>query len=267
MPPELDGTRCLLTAASKGLGRAAAEALVAGGATVVITSRSETNLAAARESICNVTGVEKGRVQTTVCDLADEDGIVTAVETAVELLGGLDVLVTNHGGPSVQPIAETSVSEFDAVYERVLRSTFLTLKTALPHLTADDGGSIVNIVSATAAEPKAGDVFQASLRPGIYGLSKSLANEYGPDGVRVNCVRPRGIMTDRLVEKIEYLAEKEGVSVAEAEAMRSAELPVRRLGEPGELGDAVAFLASDESSYITGETLALDGGWSRGAFP
>jgi len=149
----------------------------------------------------------------------------------------------------------------------VLRSTFLTLKTALPHLTADDGGSIVNIVSATAAEPKAGDVFQASLRPGIYGLSKSLANEYGPDGVRVNCVRPRGIMTDRLVEKIEYLAEKEGVSVAEAEAMRSAELPVRRLGEPGELGDAVAFLASDESSYITGETLALDGGWSRGAFP
>ncbi len=95
--------------------------------------------------------------------------------------------------------------------------------------------TIANIVSATAPEPKAGDVSQAALRPGIYGISKSLANEYGPEGVRVNCVCPRGITTERLAEKIDYLAETEGVSY-------------------------------EEAAYITGETIALDGGWSRGAF-
>lgn len=266
MAPNLDETHCLLTAASKGLGRAAASALVDAGARVTIASRSAENLTAAREAILEETDAGADAVRTQVCDLRSPEEITQLVDDTVAAFGGLDVLVTNHGGPPVQSIADTTAEEFDETYELVLRSTFATLRAALPAL-ADGGGSIVNIVSATAAEPKAGDVFQAALRPGIYGLSKSLANEYGPEGIRVNCVCPRGITTERLTEKIDYLAETEGVSHAEAEAMRAAELPLRRLGRPEELGAAVAFLASDEASYITGETIALDGGWSRGAFP
>ena len=265
MTPDLDDTHCVLTAASKGLGRAAASALVEAGARVTIASRSLENLTAARETILEETDAVPDAVRTQVCDLRSLEDIQQLVDDTVAEFGGLDVLVTNHGGPPVQSIADTTVEEFDATYERVLRSTFAMLRAALPALV-DGGGSIVNIVSATAPEPKAGDVFQAALRPGIYGLSKSLANEYGPEGVRVNCVCPRGIITERLAKKIDYLAETAEVSHEEAEAMRAAELPLRQLGHPKELGAAVAFLASDEASYITGETIALDGGWSRGAF-
>lgn len=119
----------------------------------------------------------------------------------------------------------------------------------------------MNIASTTAAEPTAGDVLQAAFRPVIYALSKSLAEEYGPQGIRVNCVCPRGIVTDRLEDKIELLGDRESISVGEARKRRTDELPVRKLGDPPSFGRAVAFLASPAADFITGETLALDGGW------
>jgi len=264
----LTDKRTLLFAASKGLGRAAATELAREGAKVAIASRDSGNLADAKEHIVDAAALEDDAVRTYACDLADPDDIRETVAAAADEFRGLDVLVTNHGGPPVQPIDETDVETLDRTYELVLRSTVVALQAALPSLVESDGeASVVNVVSATAAEPNAGDVLQAAFRPGIYALSKSLAEEYGPRGVRVNCVCPRGIVTDRLEDKIELLADREDISVEAARERRAEELPVRKLGDPPSFGRAVAFLASPAADYVTGETLALDGGWLDGMSP
>lgn len=268
MDLELTDRRALLFAASKGLGRAAAVELARNGAEVAISSRDPDNLAAARDHVVDEAGVDRDRVHTLECDLADPSDIETTVSAAVDVMGGLDVLVTNHGGPPVQSIEDTDVETLDRTYELVLRSTILVLKHALPELVRGPAdAAVVNVVSATAAEPLPEDVLQAAFRPGIYALSKSLAEEYGPRGVRVNAVCPRGIVTDRLEDKIQLLAEREDISVDAARERRAEELPIRRLGEPPSFGRAVAFLASPAADYVTGETLALDGGWLDGMSP
>ncbi|KTG07750.1 hypothetical protein AUR64_02610 [Haloprofundus marisrubri] len=268
MELELTGKRALLFAASKGLGRAAATELAREGAQVAIASRGAENLADAKAHIVEETGVDEDDVRTYACDLAEPEDIRETVNAAATEFGGLDVLVTNHGGPPVQPIAETDVETLDRTYELVVRSTVVALKSALPHLVeGDEEASVVNVISATAAEPLPGDVLQAAFRPGIYALSKSLAEEYGPQGVRVNCACPRGIVTDRLEDKIELLADREEISVEAARERRAEELPIRKLGETESFGRAVVFLASPAADFVTGETLALDGGWLDGMSP
>jgi 3-oxoacyl-[acyl-carrier protein] reductase len=268
MDLELKDQRALLFAASKGLGRAAATELSRNGAEVTISSRDPDNLTAAKDHIVGEGGVEPDRVHTLECDLAEPADIEATVSAAVDAMDGLDVLVTNHGGPPVQSIADTSLETLDRTYEQVLRSTILALKHALPELVRGPAdAAVVNIVSATAAEPMPEDVLQAAFRPGIYALSKSLAEEYGPKGVRVNAVCPRGIVTDRLEDKIELLAKREDISIDAARERRAEELPIRRLGEPPSFGRAVAFLASPTADFVTGETLALDGGWLDGMSP
>ena len=261
---DLVGDRALVTAGSKGLGLASAIELAAHDVQVAILSRDPDNLAAAADTIQDEAGVDSSAVITAQADLGDVAATQSALNDSIDALGGLDILVTNHGGPPVQPIAETDVDTFDAAYESVLRGTFLTLKTALPALE-DGGGSIVNVVSASVREPLPGDVLQNFLRPGIYAVSKALAREYGPD-VRVNCVCPRGILTDRIEYKLELKAENEGISREEAIARRTDELAVDELGDPADFAKAVAFLASTDAAYITGSFLPIDGGWSRGAF-
>lgn len=258
------GSSAIVMAGSKGLGLASARELANQGASVGIVSRSPDNLEAARETIRSTTDATADDILVASADLHDPEATRSAVEGLVEGLGGLDVLVTNHGGPSVQSIEETTVEELDEAYAGVLRGTFVTLQTALPALE-DGGGSIVNVVSASVREPLPGDVLQNMLRPGIYSLSKALSREYGPE-VRVNCLCPRGILTERIEYKIDVLAEREGISTEEAHRRRTEELAVDSLGDPEEFGEAVSFLASPAASYVTGAFLPIDGGWSRGAF-
>ncbi|GAB6879713.1 3-oxoacyl-ACP reductase FabG [Halorubrum gandharaense] len=265
MELELDGKRALVTAASKGLGYACAERLADEGADVTLCSRSADRLADARARLLDATDADPETVHTRTLDLAADEELVEALETAIEEAGGLDVLVTNHGGPPVQPLTETTTAKLDETYRSVLRSTALTLRTCLPHLADSNGGSVVNVVSATAREPFGGDVMQAAFRPGIYALSRSLAHEWGPD-VRLNCACPRGIVTDRLADKIQLLADEEDVSFEEARRLRAAELDVDDLGDPDDFATAVAFLASPAARYITGEAIDVDGGWHRSAF-
>lgn len=154
------------------------------------------------------------------------------------------------------------MSEFDETYETALRSTITVVKSVLPHLR-DGGGSITNIVSASAREAPKNHILSNTFRPSIYGFSKGLSREYGSDGVRVNCVAPRGIKTDRLDYKIDVLSDEEDISVREAKERRSEELPLDRLGSPSEFGKAVAFIASDAASFTTGSVFEVDGGWTR----
>lgn len=265
MDLDLAGKSALVMAGSKGLGRAVATQLVSEGATVIVTSSSRDNLEEAVRSIRSDTDCDPDRIDYRVCDLSQPDSIETGITGAIDDLGGLDILITNHGGPQTKPFSETTLDDFDKTYQGVLRSTIQACQIALPHLQ-DGGGSITNLVAASALEPNVSGSVANVIRPGIYGLSKTLANEYGPEGVRVNCVSPRGIFTDRIEYKIDVLADEEGISVEEAEQRREDAVPLSRLGSPEEFARAVTFIASPTAGFTTGAILHVDGGWSQGAF-
>ncbi|XVH33446.1 SDR family oxidoreductase (plasmid) [Haloferacaceae archaeon DSL9] len=258
----LEGRRVFVAAASKGLGRGAAEQFIAEGANVAIASRSRENLDIAREEILDATGREESALLTVELDLTDCDAIERQVPEAIEELGGLDVLVTNHGGPENTAFDETSLAAFDSGYNDVLRSTITLCKTALPALQKS-GGAITHLVAASAREPTPYGTLGNVFRPGIYGLSKVLANEQGEHGIRSNCVAPRGVLSDRIESKIAARAECEGLTEAEVRELRVEELPVTEMGTTEEFGKAVSFVSSPAASYVTGSVIPVDGGWSR----
>lgn len=261
----LEGQKSLVLAASDGLGHAVASELVAEGSNVIVTSSDIGNLEDAVAEIRDGTDATSGPIDFRRCDLDDPESIEEGVEGAIDDLGGLDVLVTNHGGPLSKPFSDLSIDDVDATYRSVLRSTVQTCQLALPTLR-DGGGSITNLVAASTLEPNVSGAAANIVRPGIYGLSKTLANEFGDDGVRVNCVAPRGVYTDRIGYKIDLLAETEGISIEEATERREEELPLARLGSPEEFARAVTFLASPAAGFVTGAVLRVDGGWSDHAF-
>lgn len=264
MDLNLDGKRAYLTAASSGLGKAVATELVREGADVVISSHDEGNLRAAVDSIAEATGHAE-TIDYTVCDLTDPESVRDATQGTIDDLGGLDVLVTNHGGPRTDPFSELSLDDFDAAYQGILRSTLQVCQESLPALS-DGGGSVTNLVAASALEPSASGALGNVFRPGIYGLSKVLSEEFGESDVRVNCVSPRGIMSDRIEQKLSQRAARQGISEAEAREQRVEELPVSDLGTPESFARTVAFLASPAADYVTGAVLPVDGGWHRHAF-
>lgn len=261
MDLELDGASVFVAAASKGLGLGAAVQFATEGANVTITSRSADNLARARETILDETDREEHAVFTVEMDLADRNEIESGIAAAAKEYGGLDVLVTNHGGPNNASFAETSLEAFDEGYNDVLRSTVIQCKAALPALR-DGGGAITHLVAASAAEPTPHGTLGNVFRPGIYGISKALANEEGENGVRSNCVAPRGVLSDRIESKIAARAEREGLTEASVRELRVEELPLPEMGTTEEFGKAVAFVSSPAASYITGSVLPVDGGWS-----
>lgn len=262
MDLELDGVSVFVAAASKGLGRGVATQFAAEGANVTIASRSAENLTRARESILEETDREPEAIRTVEVDLANHDTIRTGVEDAIAAFGGLDVLVTNHGGPTNATFEDTSLNAFDEGYNDVLRSTVVQCKAALPALR-DGGGAVTHLVAASAAEPTTHGTIGNVFRPGIYGLSKVLANEEGEHGVRSNCVAPRGILSDRIEAKIAERAEREGIAESDVRELRVEELPVPEMGTTEEFGKAVAFVSSPAASYITGSVIPVDGGWSN----
>lgn len=270
MDLELNGKRAFVLASSHGIGLASATALVAEGASVVISSRSDSNLQEAKEKILEETNANPSRVKTVICDLSDPQNVRDRIETGINHLGGLDILVTNSGGPPKIGFEEATIEQFDETYELVLKSVIVAIDAALPYLK--EGGAITNLIAASAQEPEANHVLGNTVRIGIYGLSKSLAEEYAEQGVRVNCVCPKkvGPLTERELDRtthIDRYAEEHGLSYNEARKEFIKEIiPLGRSGELEEFGRAVAYISSPAASYITGRSLNVDGGWANSAF-
>lgn len=261
MKTGLEGRRALVTAASKGLGYASARALAAEGCSVAISSsdggRIEKAVAELRRSGATVIARS--------ADLRRAADCSELVSWAVRELGGLDVLVNNTRGPVLGTVEELDDSAWTEAFELVLMSAVRLSRLALPELRKSGHGAIVNLTSIAAHQPIDNLVLSNSLRPAVVGVGKTLAKEAAP-AVRVNSILTGRFATDRIVEENRHRAAALGITEEEAAARSIATMPLRRYGRPEELADAVVFLASDRASFITGATLAVDGGEYAGLF-
>jgi 3-oxoacyl-[acyl-carrier protein] reductase len=244
----LDGRRALVTASSKGLGRACAEALVAEGAKVFISSRDKVAI--------ETTGKQIGAAGWLAADMSKPGQPEALVEAAVAGLGGLDILVANAGGPPPGTFQTTPLQNWDLAYQLTLMSAVRLVAASLAHLKQSGQGRIVFITSISVRQPIPNITLSNSLRAAVTGLAKTLSREVGRDGITVNCLAPDNILTDR----IRNLAAAAGGDVDEHIKRQAASSPMGRLGDPSEFAAACAFLCSRQAAYVTGQTLGVDGG-------
>ena len=245
---------------SKGLGRACAQVLAEEGAKVTICSRTSADLAKAADEIRESTGAE---VMTYAADLDKLESITGLIDATVERFGGLDILVNNSGGPPLARAADATKEQWETAVHRSLIFFGRMCRESIPHLRARGGGRIINILASTVYNPIPNLALSGATRMGVVAYSKSLADEVGRDGILVNNVCPGSILSDRMLSNVTSRANELGISVEDALANRAEETALGRVGEPVELANLVAFLASDKSTYITGTTILVDGGLVR----
>jgi len=244
----LKGRGAVVTAASKGLGRACAEALIGEGAEVFISSRDPVSIEGTAKQI-----KAAGWLASDVSKPGEPEALLKA---AITQLGGLDVLVINAGGPPPGTFQSTSLEMWDVAFQLTLMSAVRLIRAGLPHLKRSEQGRIVFITSISVRQPIPNIALSNSMRAAVTGLAKTLARELAPDRITVNCLAPDAILTDRT----RALAVAAGADPEERIKQQSAAAPMGRLGDPAEFGAACAFLCSKQAGYITGQTLGVDGG-------
>lgn len=256
----LGGRVALVGGSSRGLGYAVARELAAEGCSVVLCGRDADSVESARTSIATATGVDTLGV---AADLSVPDGVERVVERAVEHFTGIDVLVTNTGGPPPGPFESHTAAAWRAAIAQNLESVVNLTRLVLPAMKQRGWGRIINVTSIAVKQPVDGLILSNSIRAAVTGFARTLANELAPFGITVNNVMPGYTRTERLVHLAEHNARQRGTDVAQAYAAWENEIPMRRLGEPTEFAALVVFLASARASYITGTSIAVDGGWIR----
>lgn len=261
MSDRLDGKAAIVCAASKGLGRASAHALAARGASVVICARGR---AALEETAAAIRGATGATILPVVADVSQASDVDMLLRTAEKELGGLDILVTNTGGPRSAPFEALTDDDWRQSFDSLLLSVVRLSRGAIPLMRARGGGRMIHVTSISVKQPIEGLILSNSLRAAVTGLAKTLAVELAPDKILVNCVAPGYTRTDRVIELSHAVAAREGLSPEDVDRRTEEKIPLRRMGTPEEFGAAVAFLASPAASYITGTTLPVDGGFVRG---
>lgn len=251
----------IVAASSKGIGRATAFGLAAEGADLALCARNADALNETAEQIRNTYGV---KVHTQAFDVSDDAGVRRFVADAGKRFGKIDICVTNAGGPPAKPFSETTMAEWDRAYELNLRSIVSFAHAALPFMQQRSWGRFVTITSITVKQPVLELVLSNAVRSGVLGLVRSLATQYGPDNITVNNVGPGYTATERIRELAEVRAKSTGRTAAEYETEMTKDIPLRRFARPEEVADAIVWLASEQASYITGQTILVDGGAYRG---
>ncbi|PSQ17222.1 oxidoreductase [Halobacteriales archaeon QS_8_69_26] len=260
MDLRLDGNAALVTASSSGLGLASATALAREGANVTICGRTEERLGEAKAEI---EAVATGDVMARQADVTDPDDVADLVETTVEAYGGLDHVVTSAGGVPPGPFMESTEKEWYGAYDTLVMSVVWTLWEAQPHLVESDAGTVTCITSTSVREAIDGLVLSNAVRRGVVGVVKTVAREFAPE-VRANAVLPGAHETARIEELVEAALDRgEYDSYEEGLDDWASDVPLGRIGDPMELGDAVAFLSSDRASFVNGAAVSVDGGRLR----
>jgi 3-oxoacyl-[acyl-carrier protein] reductase len=255
----LRGRVAIVAAGSKGLGRAVAEELATEGAAVVISARGREALQATCEHIQRA----GGQAHPVVADVAVSSEVARVVSEAQRVFGPVDILVTNSGGPRAGRFEGLTPEDWEAATRVLLTSAVGFARAVLPGMRDRRWGRILNITSIAAKQPVDGLMLSNSLRSAVTAFARTLANEVAAEGVTVNNLMPGYTRTDRVVELSEHMAGVEGTTPEAVIARWETEIPMRRLGEPREFAALAAFLASERANYITGQSIAVDGGWIR----
>jgi 3-oxoacyl-[acyl-carrier protein] reductase len=252
---DLKDCRAFIAGASKGLGKACAKALADEGARVFVCSRGADGIRRAATEI--------GAVGYSAADVSRPADTKRVVAEAIAALGGLDIIVANAGGPPTGPFEKTGDGDWDTGYQLTLMSAVRLIREALPALKASGRGRIVNLTGYGVKEPMTDLVVSDSVRAAVTVMAKTIAADLAPFGITVNNIAPGPIMTDRLIEILTTRAKSQGITFDEQMKRFSATIPVRRMGQPKEIGDLCAFLCSQQAGYLTGQSIVVDGGVNR----
>lgn len=253
----------LVAAASRGIGYAAALELAREGARVFLCSRDEGRASEAAERIHKETGANVAGIAADVTNAADCERFVSL---ATERAGRVDICVTNAGGPPATTFDTTDIEMFRDAFELNALSAIRLAKLVLPGMRERKWGRIVNVTSISVKQPVDGLLLSNTVRAGLTSWAKTVSNEVAADGVTINNVGPGYTLTERQDELAIARGQALGKSKEEMIAMWAAQIPAHRIAAPEEIAAAIAFLASERASYITGVTLQVDGGWTRGLF-
>lgn len=256
---ELQGKTALVTGPAKGMGRAITLALAREGANLVLAGRDLTPIEEVAESAREI-GVE---ALVSPCDVTSPDDVSATVAKGIEDFGAIDILVNVAGGtgPLGKSGIETTPEEFDQIIELNLKGCFLTMRAVLPGMVAKGGGKIVNVGGTFGMRGRAGRLSYSSSKWGLRGLTKSFALEVGPDNINVNCVAPGMVDGPRFQSVCTEMAERLGITLEEARTRHAEDYALRRVSTDEDIANAVLFFASERSRQITGQDLAVDGGW------
>ncbi|HXQ76699.1 MAG TPA: SDR family oxidoreductase [Gemmatimonadaceae bacterium] len=254
------GKVALVSASSKGLGRAIAEELAAEGANLVLCARGADALRQTADSIRKSAGVT---VVDVAADVSEQAGIDSVAQAALDKFGEVDILVTNSGGPPSGSFDSFAPEAWEQATRLLLMSAVGLSRAVLPGMRERRWGRILNVTSIAVKQPIEGLMLSNSLRAAVTGFARTLANEVARFNITVNNILPGYTRTDRVEHLARATSEKSGTSMADAFAKWEREIPMGRLGEPREFAALAAFLASERASYITGSSIAVDGGWIR----
>jgi 3-oxoacyl-[acyl-carrier protein] reductase len=251
----------IVAAASEGIARAVAEKFAAEGANVAICSRDAGKLNAAAAQLRERSSA---RVLAQPLDVTDETAVASFVKHVAEEFGGVDVCVANAGGPPAKMFLATTTEEWHRAVQLNFMSVVHFARAVLPWMQKKQWGRLVTITSITVRQPISDLIYSNAVRAGVLGLVKSLSNEFGKDGITVNNVGPGYTATERLKQLIAKRSQEMGMSAADFEKRLVGEAPLQRVGQPDEVADAIVWLASERASYVTGQTLLVDGGLFKG---
>lgn len=257
MDLNLIGKTVLITASSKGIGKTAAELFLNEGCEVLISSSNEANLKKAKLELKDLTGKEPFSF---ICDINKEEDLSSIFQFAKNNFGKIDILVNNCGGPVPGMFEDLDDAKWHDAVDQVLMSVIRLTRFVLPEMKENKWGRIINITSLTVKQPVDNLMLSNSLRSAVTAFSKTLSNQIGKFNITINNVGPGYTLTSRLHELAELRSREKGVSKEQIFDEMASIVPMNRLADPKEVASMILYLASEQAGYITGQTIAVDGG-------